>query len=155
MPKSNNFVSEPGTQRETRPVDFEEFNACSTLVYQFFACLDCRDHKFAANLMAKDGVWHRQGKELRGPAAVLAALEERDPARKTCHLVTNLQVDQSNQATARVRYYMTAYETLIATDSTASAPKMLGVRECTDDLVLEDGQWRIECKKSHLVMPSA
>jgi hypothetical protein len=136
-------------------VNFEVFNACSTLVYQFFGCLDRRDHQFAANLMARYGIWHRQGQVLRGPAAVLAALEERDPARKTCHLVTNLQVEQATQENARVRYYMTAYETLTAADGVSSAPKMLGVRECTDDLVLEGGHWRIECKKSHLVMPAA
>jgi hypothetical protein len=135
-------------------VTFEVFNACSTLVYQFFGGLDRRDHHLVANLMAHDGVWHRQGKELRGPSAVLTALEERDSARKTCHLVTNLYVEQDTQATARVRYYMTAYETLAAADGAASAPRMLGVRECTDDLVLEEGYWRIECKKSHLVMPA-
>jgi hypothetical protein len=136
-------------------VTFEEFNACSTLVYQFFGGLDRRDYQFVTNLMARDGVWHRQGKELRGRVAVLKALVERDSSRKTCHLVTNLHVEQATQATARVRYYMTAYETLAAADGAASAPRMLGVRECTDDLVLEEGHWRIECKKSHLVMPAA
>ena len=134
---------------------FEEFKGCSTLVYQFFGALDRRDHQFVANLIAKDGVWHRQGVELRGPVAVLTALEARDSSRKTCHLVTNLQVEETTQATARARYYMTAYETQMAADGAASTPRMLGVRECTDDLVLEEGYWRIECKESHLVMPAA
>jgi len=127
----------------------------STVVYQFFAGLDRRDHQSSARLMARSGTWHRQDTEIVGPNAVLAALEKRDPKRQTGHLVTNLWIEQATETTVRLRYYLTAFETMTASDGTTSRPKMLGVRDCIDDLVLEEGQWRIGCKKSHLFLPAA
>ncbi|MDX6007664.1 nuclear transport factor 2 family protein [Cupriavidus necator] len=134
---------------------FYDINLLSTVVYQFFAGLDRRDHACTARLMARNGIWHRQGEELVGPDAVFAALERRDPYRGTGHLVTNLWVEHGSETTARLRYYMTAYETLTGTDGSMSKPKLLGVRDCTDDLVMEDSQWRISCKRSRLMLPSA
>lgn len=125
-------------------------NALATVVYQFFGGLDRRDHQTTAELMAREGTWERQGARLVGPQAVLEALAQRDPRRQTAHLVTNLWVEQATPTSARLRFYMTAYET---SDSAGQA-KMLGVRDCTDDLVLEDGHWRIQWKKSHLFMPA-
>jgi 3-phenylpropionate/cinnamic acid dioxygenase small subunit len=99
--------------------------------------------------MAENGVWMRQGTALEGPQAVKAALEKRDPARHTAHVVTNLWVEHATENTARVRFYMTAFET--RTD--APAPQMLGVRDSTDELVLENGQWRIARKDSRRILP--
>lgn len=127
-----------------------DVNALAAVVYQFFGGLDRRDHQTTAELMAGDGTWERQGTRLVGPQAVLEALAQRDPRRRTAHLVTNLWIEQATPTSARLRYYMTAYET----SDVASQPKMLGVRDCTDDLVLEDGRWRIQWKKSHLFMPA-
>jgi hypothetical protein len=132
----------------------QDTNALASVVYRFFSGLDCRDHRGAAALIAKDGVWHRQGSALVGPVVVLEALEKRDPKRQTAHLVTNLWVEQASAASARLRFYLTAYETLRAADGTVGAPQMLGVRDCTDELVLEDGHWRIASKTSHRFLPA-
>jgi hypothetical protein len=132
-----------------------DVHVLSNVVYQFFGGLDRRDHQSTAQLMARSGTWHRQGMVIVGPDAVLAALEKRDPMRQTGHLVTNLWLERATETTARLRYYMTAFETVSTGDGATSAPQMLGVRDCTDDLVLEDGQWRIGCKKSHLFLPAA
>jgi hypothetical protein len=129
-------------------------NALASVVYRFFAGLDCRDHAGTAALVATDGSWHRQGTVLAGRAAVLAALEKRDPQRQTAHLITNLWVEHTTAETARVRFYLTAYETVTAVDGATGAPQMLGVRDCTDDLVLEDGEWRIACKNSRRFLPA-
>ena len=128
-------------------------NALALVVYRFFAGLDSRDHAGAAALVAADGSWHRQGTVLVGRAAILEALEKRDPLRQTAHLITNLWVEHTTAATARVRFYLTAYET-VTVHGVAGAPQMLGVRDCTDDLVLEGGQWRIACKSSHRFLPA-
>ena len=121
----------------------------ANIVYKFFRALDSRDNDVVVSLFARDGVWVRQGISLLGPEAVRAALEQRDPARHTAHLVTNLRVEQATEGTARVRFYMTAFET------TASNPasQMLGVRDSVDDLVLQEGHWRIARKESRRLLP--
>nr|WP_315594180.1 nuclear transport factor 2 family protein [uncultured Cupriavidus sp.] len=134
---------------------FHEIDNLSAVAYQFFAGLDSRDHESTARLMAREGIWHRQGVELVGPVAVLEALRQRDSTRNTAHLVTNLWIEHETEVTARLRYYMTAYESMRGPDGRVSAPKLLGVRDCTDDLLMEDGQWRIRCKKSNLIMLGA
>lgn len=121
----------------------------TNIVYEFFRGLDSRDNDAVASLFARDGVWVRQGIPLQGPDAVRVALEQRDPGRHTAHLVTNLWVEQATENTARVRFYMTAFETT----QTASTPQMLGVRDSVDDFVLEEGGWRIARKESRRMLP--
>ena len=135
-------------------METHDTNAFASVVYRFFASLDCRDHHRAAELVAAEGSWHRQGTVLVGRAAVLAALEQRDPKRQTAHLITNLWIEHASADRARVRFYLTAFETVTAADGTVGSPQMLGVRDCTDDLVLESGQWRIGCKSSRRFLPA-
>ncbi|OZI16259.1 hypothetical protein CAL18_16075 [Bordetella genomosp. 7] len=124
-------------------------NALASVVCEFFSALDTRNHEQAAALMARDGTWVRQGAELKGRDAVLKALEQRDPQRATAHVVSNLRVESAEPGRARVRFYMTAYETRPG----VSVPQLLGIRDSTDDLVYEDGAWRIWRKDSRRVMP--
>ncbi|HEY0294427.1 MAG TPA: nuclear transport factor 2 family protein [Bordetella sp.] len=131
-----------------------DLNAVSAAVYRFFLGLDQRDNQGVAALMAREGVWHRQGAELVGPQAVLQALEKRDPKRRTAHTVANLWVEAATPQTARVRYYLIAYETTVDAQGRESEPKMLGVRESTDDLILEDGAWRVRRKHSRRFLPA-
>ena len=131
-----------------------DLNAIGAVVYRFFLGLDQRDNQGVAALMAEDGVWHRQGVELAGPAAVLAALEKRDPKRRTAHTVTNLWVESATREAARVRYYLVAYETTVDAQGRESEPRMLGVRDSTDDLVPENGSWRVRRKHSRRFLPA-
>ena len=126
----------------------------SEVVFRFFSGLDQHDHRSVAQLMARKGTWHRQGVQLVGPEAVLTALEQRDPKRHTAHLVSNLRVETVGENSARLRYYMTAFESVADANQTLGPPKMAGVRDCTDDLILEDGHWRIGCKRSQLLLPA-
>ena len=125
-------------------------NVLASVVCQFFSALDTRDHRQAAELMARDGTWLRQGVELVGRDAILKALEQRDPQRATAHLVSNLRIESADENRARVRFYMTAYETRPGVTS----PQLLGIRDSTDDLVFEEGGWRIWRKDSRRVLPS-
>jgi len=126
-----------------------DINTLASIVHQFFRGLDGRDNEAVAALMAREGVWVRQGVELKGPQAVLQALQARDPQRQTAHLVSNLWVENATPTSARVRFYMTAFETRPGVEK----PEMLGVRDSRDDLVLEDGHWRIARKESRRIVP--
>lgn len=131
-----------------------DFNTIAAVVYRFFAGLDTRDHASSAALMAKNGIWNRQGNELAGPAAVLAALEKRDPKRQTAHIVTNLWVEDATATSARVGFYMSAFEALTGDDGQPGAPQFLGVRACIDELIKEGDDWRIQMKTSRRFLPA-
>ena len=51
--------------------DDADYHACARATLSFFHALDTRRYEDVAALMARDGVWLRQGVELAGPAAVL------------------------------------------------------------------------------------
>lgn len=121
----------------------------SSVVHRFFRGLDTRDHDNVAQLFAREGIWVRQGTPLTGPEAIRAALERRDPARGTAHLVTNLWIEQAMPTSARVRFYLTAYENRPGEDTL----HMHGIRDCLDELLLEDGEWRIGRKTSRQLLP--
>jgi ketosteroid isomerase-like protein len=81
----------------------------ANLVHRFFRHLDdCAYDKLAA-LMARDGVWHRQGKALAGPAMVQEAMKGRPAALMTRHLVSNLLVDAVDADHAEASCYVTVY----------------------------------------------
>ncbi len=122
----------------------------ASLVYGFFRGLDLRDDESVARIFAREGTWMRQGTPLTGPDAIRAALAQRDPARGTAHLVTNLWVEQATAERARVRFYLTAYETRPGDEDTLH---LHGTRDCLDEFVLEDGAWRIWRKTSKQLLP--
>lgn len=131
-----------------------DLNTIHAVVYRFFLGLDRRDNHMVAGLMAEEGVWHRQGSQLIGRAEVLAALEARDPKRRTAHTVTNLWIESATLRTVRVHYYLIAYETVLDNEGREGSPKMLSVRQGTDDLVLEGGSWRVQSKQSRRLLPA-
>jgi hypothetical protein len=59
--------------------------------------------------MTPDASWHRQGKVLRGPAAVLEALGERPATMRIRHVITNLFIADAAEDSANTIAYMTAY----------------------------------------------
>ncbi|WP_233839213.1 nuclear transport factor 2 family protein [Paraburkholderia sp. ZP32-5] len=124
----------------------------AAVVFEFFHGLDTRNHAATAQFMAREGIWRRQGTELVGPEAVLAVLEKRDASRRTAHLITNLRLAEATDTTARLRYYVTAFEHAVSADGQNSPTQMAGVLDSTDDLVLEDGQWRIQYKSSQRLL---
>lgn len=122
-------------------------------VLNFFAALDQRRHDDVAKLMAIDGTWHRQGRALTGPGAVAAALAERDPARETAHIVTNLQAELIGPDRAQVRFYLLAYESRTDGGEGEAAPRLVAIRSCTDELVHGDSGWLFSNRTSHRHLP--
>jgi hypothetical protein len=128
---------------------------CARVVLDFFERLDKRCHDDVSLMMARNGVWHRNGDRLVGRSMVLAALEQRPLNRATAHIVTNLRVDVLDETSAAARFLLTAYE--CALDATASdqGARLAGIRECTDRLRYEEGAWRIAEKSSEPCFPTA
>lgn len=58
-------------------------SSCQEAVIRFFAALDGGRQEEVANAFAEDGIWHRQGAALRGPAGVSKALAARPAGRVT------------------------------------------------------------------------
>jgi hypothetical protein len=133
-------------------MNHHDVNTLSALVFQFFKGLDTRDHRTTAQFMASDGIWKRQGVDFVGPDAVLTMLETRDPTRRTAHLINNLWVAESTATTVQLRYYVTAFESVVAADGKVGPTQIAGILDSTDDLMLEDGQWRIQHKSTQRVL---
>lgn len=79
------------------------------LIYRFFLNLDERRYADLADLMAPDGVWHRQGKALKGPDQVLEALKLRPAGAVTRHLITNVVVDLVDDARGHATHYLAVF----------------------------------------------
>ena len=79
------------------------------LIVGFFYHLDERRYDELSELISVDGVWHRQGEALRGPAMVRAALLMRLAGTVTRHVVSNLLVDLSDETNPAASFYMTVF----------------------------------------------
>ena len=84
-----------------------EWDGARTLTC-FFNYFDQWRYDDMVALFAPDGVWHRQGKALRG-GAVKDALYARSRTQTVRHVITNIQVDVVDAAAAEFILYVTAY----------------------------------------------
>ena len=80
------------------------------LTHRFYYCLDEFRYQDLASLMREDGVWHRQGKVLKGRAQVVAALEERPRTQRIRHVITNAFLESESADAASLVAYLTAYK---------------------------------------------
>jgi hypothetical protein len=80
------------------------------LTHRFYYCLDEFRYQDLAALMREDGVWHRQGKVLKGRAQVIAALEERPRTQRIRHVITNAFLSAESERAADLVAYLTAYK---------------------------------------------
>lgn len=116
--------------------------------------LDARDYHSYAQLFAKTGVWSGGFGTFTGPTAIEAMLEENMGApepgfvnTQNFHLNTTMVVHVSGDtATARSRY-------LFMTRSPDDRPVAALAGRYVDELVREDGAWKIATRKSHGVIP--
>ncbi|MBC7802554.1 MAG: nuclear transport factor 2 family protein [Candidatus Parcubacteria bacterium] len=79
------------------------------ITHRFYYYLEERRYKDLVSLMRADGVWHRQGKALKGHAQVLEALEQRTATMLIRHVVTNAFLDTESDSEATLIAYMTVY----------------------------------------------
>ena len=117
------------------------------LVHDLFRSLDTVGHAAQASMaFADEGVWHRQGAVLTGPSQVEKVLADRDPDRRSCHIVTNMQIDGDEEKGWTARYYLSAY--LAVSDEPF---KLAGLLDCIDEIALCEGKPRIVRKTSRQI----
>jgi len=89
---------------------FEVERAVERVIIKLWAGMDAGEFHTVIDSFADDGVWHRQGKELKGPSQVRAAMEERPKAARTRHVVTNMLVDVLDDTRADLQCYLTVWQ---------------------------------------------
>jgi SnoaL-like domain len=127
--------------------------ACQQAVLRFYAALDASDYAAVAAAIAPEGVWHRQGRALRGPAEVRAALAERPAGRVTAHLVQNLVVDLADERNGTARYMSLVYRHDAGAGAPPEGPVPLGaplsIAAYADRLRREEGgAWLVVERRS-------
>jgi hypothetical protein len=75
----------------------------------FFRHLDECDYESLTALMTADGLWHRQGKELRGRAMIMEEMKARPVGFVTRHIVSNFVVDTTGPDHAAASLYITVF----------------------------------------------
>lgn len=126
---------------------------CTQLLYEFYACLDEKRYDDLGNLFVEDGAWVRLGKELVGPAAIKAAMAERDDWL-TAHLVTNARILVRDADHADTIQYITLYRQEGVDPSAGPSPVVppLGILRHKDQLVRSGGKWKFKRKTSRAMM---
>lgn len=79
---------------------------CSNQWLLFYRYLDERDYAALLETLSEEVVWERQGKQLQGKDAVLAALQQRSPTMRIHHLLCNVVVTHADAAHCRLSAYM-------------------------------------------------
>jgi len=75
---------------------------------RFFRCLDECDYRALVGLLSEDALWVRRGKQLIGHKMVEEALAQRNPTRRTVHLLSNLFASRTDHNEIRVTGYLIA-----------------------------------------------
>jgi hypothetical protein len=124
--------------------------AIERTVVALWAALDAGKFDDVASKFAEDGIWHRQGKQLRGPAQVHAAMAERHPGTRTRHLLTNVLVNFDDPNNAEMSCYMCVFHHQGEADALPPAPMNLPitVTETKTRLKRVGSAWKITDHKS-------
>lgn len=125
--------------------------AAERAIVELWAALDSNDYDDVANSFTDDGVWHRQGKQLAGPAGVRAAMAERPKSARTRHLITNALVNAVDENNATIQFYLTVYHhTADPADAPPPAPMNMPLTVALSKASLRKGPsgWKIRELKS-------
>ena len=129
------------SREQARAIEWD----CAQLLIRFFNEFDAWRYQDMVKLFAPDGVWHRQGKALKGADAILSALAERSSTQTVRHVVTNIQVTALDRETAVSLLYVTAYQHDTGEKGTATpvirSPSLL--LAVPGELVRTEDGWRI------------
>jgi ketosteroid isomerase-like protein len=125
--------------------------AAERAIVRLWTALDGADYEGVATSFTDDGVWHRQGKQLAGPAGVRAAMAERPKSARTRHLITNALVDAVDENNAEMQFYLTVYQhTAEPADAPPPAPMNVQLTVALSKASLRKGPsgWQIRELKS-------
>jgi hypothetical protein len=125
--------------------------ASARTIFRFFEALDERRYQEVGALIAADGIWLRQGEELRGPTEVSTALAKRPKDLTTLHVVTNLLVDAraSDAAQATFCAIVFAHEGETSSIPPLKGPKQIARYSAT--IIRQTSDWRFSSLMSHVL----
>jgi hypothetical protein len=126
---------------------------CTQLLHCFYGYLDEKRYKEMVDLFVPEGAWVRLGEELRGPAAILEAMDGRVDWL-TIHVVTNIRVNVVSLNEAQTIQYVTLYrqEGYDPAKGPALVVPPIGVLRHADQLVRRNGEWKFLRKTSRALM---
>ena len=141
---------------EQRLQRVEDELAIRRVLVDYAARQDARDYTGYVALFAKNGEWVNGKNVYKGREAILRMLVDlygAPPAgyvnNESYHISTNFQIDvNGNRATARSRHLL-----VMRGPKGEPTPALAGRYE--DELVREDGQWKILRRVDYPVMPTA
>ena len=144
-----------GPTIEQRLRRVEDELAIRRVLVDYAATQDARDYKGYAALFAKNGEWVNGKSVHKGRDAILKMLVDlygTPPSgyvnNESYHIVTNFQIDvNGDRATARSRHLL-----ILRGSKGEPMPALAGRYE--DELVREDGQWKILRRVDYPVMPT-
>jgi ketosteroid isomerase-like protein len=139
---------------EARLQRVEDDLAIRRVLVDYAAFLDGRDYARYAALFTADAEWRNATASHKGQAAIRQMLEGTlgragGPNRSNFHIISNPQVDiDGDRATAASRYLF-----VMRGPDGRPVPSLAGVYH--DDLVRQDGQWKIQRRVADDIMPTA
>jgi hypothetical protein len=116
--------------------------ACERLATAVYSLMDQGHYAECAALFAGDGVWVR-GEEVKGPAAIVEALNRRPADQITRHLITNVlvRVTSDTEATATAIFF--PFRGARRADGTAPSPAAVSAGDLTFKFKRSETGWKI------------
>jgi uncharacterized protein (TIGR02246 family) len=141
---------------EQRVQAVEDQLAIQRVITDYSAHLDARDYDGYVGLFTEDGVWQNGATRREGRADIRAMLTglfgEPEPEfvnRSSFHQIGNFEIDvDGDTARAKSRFVF-----VMRGERGAPTPALSG--QYHDELVRQDGQWKIRRRVDHTVMPTA
>lgn len=97
---------------------------CHQILARLFYYLDETRYDDLVALFSPDGVWHRQGKVLKGREEMMAAMRARPGTQVIRHVLTNVLVEAAGADAAEAVSYITTY----VHDSGKAEPRPVSIR---------------------------
>jgi ketosteroid isomerase-like protein len=118
---------------------------CQRLVTRFFRALDAGDALATADLFTQDGVWRRQGSDVKGYDAIRAGVLERKSNVVVRHHVSNIDVHLVDADHAFGTSYYMLYRHEVAAGENAPFPTTGPIRTGGNvhRFVRSGGEWKI------------
>ena len=119
---------------------------CQKAIVAFFRCLDQCDYPGLLARMHPEGVWLRQGKQLKGERQIMEAMHARSETLRVHHILTNVLVEVDSESE---RATLVGYLLLFRHDDGQkhAGPVPLkgpsSINACNVELRPLDGDWRI------------
>jgi hypothetical protein len=116
--------------------------ACEWLATAVYSLMDKGLYEECAALFAEDGIWVR-GEDVKGPAAIVGALNRRPADQITRHLITNVLVRVASDTEATGTAIFFPFRGALRPDGTAPSPATVSAGDLTFKFRRGADGWKI------------